>query len=105
VATTVIKDRSSREDRHPLRRAATTAATAGIHTSSADTASVQAVAAVVAARHSGLQRNAVAAAADSRMPSLTPAFFVFLTKCLLHMAQNTMFHGSFPNKLILPWND
>jgi len=46
----------------------------------------------------GVAACMVAAAADSRMPSLTPAFFVLLTKCLclLHMAQNTMFHGSFP---------
>jgi hypothetical protein len=98
--------------------AATTAATTGLHASSAATASDQAVAAVAAAWRSGLRRGAVAASADSRMPSLTPAFFVFLSKCSLHVAQNTMFHGSFPpdsgripgsggfrNKLILPWND
>jgi hypothetical protein len=47
-------------------------------------------------RQHGVADCTLAAAADSRMPSLTPAFFVFLTKCLLHVAQNTMFHGSFP---------
>jgi len=39
-------------------------------------ATVAAVAAVAAARCSGLRQGAVAAAADSRMPSLTPVFFV-----------------------------
>ena len=57
--------------------AATAAATAGRHASSAATASDQAVAAVAAAWRSGLRRCMVAAAADSRMPSLTPVFFVF----------------------------
>jgi hypothetical protein len=41
-------------------------------------------------------RHAVAAAvaaADSRMPSLTPVFFVLLTECSLHVAQNTHFKG------------
>jgi hypothetical protein len=55
---------------------ATAAATAGRQASSAATASDQAVAAVAAARRSGLRRGAVAAAADGRMPSLTPVFFV-----------------------------
>ena len=45
---------------------------------------------------SGLRRCAVAAAADSRMPSLTPVFFVLLTECSLHVAQNTPCRGSFP---------
>ena len=57
---------------------------------------------------SGLRRCAVAAA-DSRMPSLTPVFFVLLPECSLHVAQNTPFQGSFPpefrRKLVLPWND
>jgi hypothetical protein len=44
---------------------------------------------------SGLRRCAVAAA-DSRMPSLTPVFFVLLPECSLHVAQNTPFQGSFP---------
>ena len=98
--------------------AANAAATAGSHASSATTASDQAVAAVAAAPCSGLRRGVVAATADSRMPSLTPFFSYLLSKCLLHSAQNTMFHGSFPpdsgrilgsegirNKLFLPWND
>ena len=58
---------------------ATAAATAGRHASSAATASDQAVAsvaAVAAARHSGLRWGAVAAAADSRMPLLTLVFFM-----------------------------
>ena len=78
--------------------AATAAATTGLHTRSAATASDQAVAAVAAAGRSGLRWGAVAAAADSRMPMPTigTCFFVFLTKCSLHVAQNTMFHGSFP---------
>jgi len=76
--------------------AATPAATAGLHASSAASVSDHAVAAVAASWRRGLQRGTVAAAADSRMPLFTSAFFVFLTKCLLHVAQNTMFHGSFP---------
>jgi hypothetical protein len=36
------------------------------------------LAAVATARRSGLRKGAVAAAADGRMPSLTPVFFVFL---------------------------
>jgi hypothetical protein len=95
--------------------AATAAATAGRHhASSAAAASDQAVAAVAAAWRSGLRRCMVAAAADSRMPSLTPVFLCFLSVCFFQVAQNTMFHGSFPpeflspefrTKLILPWND
>ena len=57
--------------------AATAAATAGRHASSAATACDQAVAAVAAAWRSGLRWCMVAAATDSRMPSLTPVFFVF----------------------------
>jgi hypothetical protein len=53
------------------------------------------VAAAAAAWRSGLGRGAVAAAADSRMPSLTPVFLCLLSKCLLHVAQNHV-HGSFP---------
>jgi len=56
--------------------AATAATTAGCHASSAATASDQAVAELAAAWHSGLRWGAVAAAADSRMPSLTLVFFV-----------------------------
>ena len=48
-----------------------------------------AVAAVAAAWRSGLRQGAVAAAADSRMPSLTPVFLCLLTECSLHVAQNT----------------
>ena len=65
---------------------------AGRHASFATTASDQALAAVAAAWRSGLQRCTVAAAADSRMPSLTPVFSCFLSVCLFHVAQNTMFH-------------
>ena len=97
----------------------TAATTTGRHTSSVATvASDQAVAAVAAARHSGLRWGTVAAAADSRMPLLTPFLSCLLSECLLHVAQNTMFHvsippdsgripdsGGFRNKLILPWND
>jgi hypothetical protein len=43
-----------------------------------------------------LWRCVVAAAADSRMPSLTPVFFDLLTECLLHVAQNIPCQGSFP---------
>jgi len=55
----------------------------------AATAATAAVAAVVAAWRSGLRRGAVAAAADSRMPSLTPVFLCLLTECSLLLAQNT----------------
>jgi len=72
--------------------AGTAAATAGRHASFAATASDQAVAAVAAVRHSGLRRCTVAAAADSRMPLLTPVFSCFLSVCVFHVAQNTMFH-------------
>jgi len=108
--------------------AATAAATAGRHASFTATAPDQAVAAVAATWRSGLRRCTVlAAAADSRMPSLTPVFSCFLSVCLFHVAQNTMFHlylqvrtyyVSFPpefrpeflspelrTKLFLPWND
>ena len=76
--------------------AATAATTTGRHASSAASASDQAVAAGAAAWHSGLRRGGVAAVADSRIPSLTPVFFCLLSECLLHLAQNTMFHESFP---------
>jgi len=79
--------------------AATAAATAGRHARSAATASDQAVAAVAAARRSSMQRCTLAAAADSRMPLLTPVFLSFLIECPFHLAQNTMFHGSFPPEL------
>ena len=76
--------------------AATAATTTGCNTSSAAIASDQAVAAVATARSSGLRQGVVAAAADNRMPSLTPVFSCLLSECSLHVAQNTMFHGSFP---------
>jgi len=116
-------DKNEEEDCAAAAAAATAAdatavTTTGLHTSSVTTVSDQAVAAAAAARHSGLQRGMVAVAADSRMPSLPPVFVAFLTECVLHMAHNTMFLGSFPpdsgripgsggfrNKLILPWND
>jgi len=64
------------------------------------------VVAVVAARRSGFRRCTVAAAADSRMPSLTPVFLCFLSVCLFYVAQNTMFHLYRPTStyvlLILP---
>ena len=82
--------------------AATAAATAGLHASSAASVSDHAVTAVAASRRRGLQRGAVAAAADSRMPLFTPAFFVFLTKCLLQVAQNTILHGSFLPEFRIP---
>ena len=98
--------------------AATAATTTGHNASSAATASDQAVAAVTAARRSGLRRGAVAAAADGRMPSLTPFFLCLHSKCSLHVAQNTMFwvlpsgipagipdSGGFRYKLFLPRND
>jgi len=65
---------------------ATAAATAGRHTSFAATASDQAVAAVAAARHSGLRRCTIAAAADSRMPLLTPVFSCFLRGTEYHVS-------------------
>ena len=92
--------------------ATTTAATAGCHASSAATASNQAVAAVVAAWHSGLRRVAITAEAD------TCYLCVFLVN--VHYAwHGTPCHGSFPpefrpefripldsrTKLILSWND
>jgi len=56
--------------------AATPATTTGCGASSTATASDQAVAAVATARSSGLRQGVVAAAADSRMPLLTPVFSV-----------------------------
>jgi hypothetical protein len=96
--------------------AATPATTAGRYASSAATASNQAVA---AARLSGLRRITIAAAADTAECHSGHLFCVcLLSECPLHVAQNSMFHGSFPpdsgqiqgsgglrNKLILPWND
>jgi hypothetical protein len=56
--------------------AATAATTTGPQASSAATASDQVVAAVAAAQSSSLRWGAVAAVADSRMPLLSPDFFV-----------------------------
>jgi hypothetical protein len=95
-------DNNNKEDDCATATAAATAATptttAGRHASSATTATAsdQAVAAVAAAQRSGLRLGAVAAVADSRIPSLTPVFLCHLSEYVLHVAQNTMFHGSFP---------
>ena len=66
---------------------------------------------------SGLRRCAVAAAADSRMPSLTPVFLFFLlnvryTWHRIHHVEGPSLRNSgsgipdpeFRSKLILPWN-
>jgi len=97
--------------------AATAAATAGHHSSSAATASDQAVTAVTAARRSSLRWGTVAAAADSRMPSLTPVFFVFFVNVCSTWHRMPCFmgpflrnsgripdSGGFRNKFILPRN-